>query len=97
MKQKHSKEPQWGEIPASTRQRTRRVQKHIPVSEDSTLPSLPLMTIMDVAHHLKLSRATIYRLIAHEGLPTIHFGSAVRVDPTALRQWVQVQCDNKGA
>lgn len=58
--------------------------------EQSTpTPSSPsLLTMKQVTSQLRLSRATIYRLIAREQFPVLHFGRAVRVDPTALQQWL---------
>jgi excisionase family DNA binding protein len=41
-----------------------------------------------VTSQLHFSRATIYRLIAREQFPVLHFGRAVRVDPMALQHWL---------
>jgi excisionase family DNA binding protein len=52
-------------------------------------PTQPeLMNITQVASFLKLSRATVYKLINHEGLPVIPFGRALRVSPASLQQWL---------
>ena len=47
-----------------------------------------LLNIPEVAATLRLSRATVYRLIDVEGLPVIRFGRAVRVSVTALERWL---------
>lgn len=46
------------------------------------------LSIPEVMASLRLSRATIYRLIYFEGLPVVHFGRAVRVSVVALEQWL---------
>ncbi len=52
-------------------------------------PSSPsLLTMKQVTSQLRLSRATIYRLIAREQFPVLHFGRAVRIDPAALQHWL---------
>lgn len=46
------------------------------------------LSIPEVMASLRLSRATIYRLIYYEGLPVVHFGRAVRVSVSALERWL---------
>jgi excisionase family DNA binding protein len=53
-----------------------------------TPSSSRLLTMKQVTGQLQLSRATIYRLIAREQFPVLHFGRTVRVDPAALQQWL---------
>jgi excisionase family DNA binding protein len=48
-----------------------------------------LLDIPGVCQSLCLSRATVYRLIYHEGLPVVHFGRAVRVSVAALQGWLE--------
>jgi excisionase family DNA binding protein len=48
-----------------------------------------LLDIPEVCESLRLSRATVYRLIYYEGLPVVHFGRAVRVSAVALQDWVE--------
>lgn len=48
-----------------------------------------LLRIPQVAHILGLGRKKIYQLMYFEGLPTLRFGRAVRVDPASLRQWIK--------
>jgi excisionase family DNA binding protein len=73
-------------------------KKHLPLDnaqekedegQSEPTPSSPsLLTMKQVTSQLHLSRATIYRLIAREQFPVLHFGRAVRVDPAALQQWL---------
>lgn len=48
-----------------------------------------LLTVDQVIKRLRLSRATIYRLIATEDLPTVRFGRARRVMLASLKHWVE--------
>ncbi len=48
-----------------------------------------LLTIPDVAITLGVCRATVYNLIYHKGLPTLMLGSARRVHPDSLRDWLK--------
>jgi excisionase family DNA binding protein len=45
--------------------------------------------ISQVAKVLDLSRAKVYQLIYHEGLPVIRFGRAMRVLPESLQEWLK--------
>ena len=47
------------------------------------------LNIPEVCESLRLSRAKVYRLISYEGLPVVHFGRAVRVSVSSLREWVE--------
>jgi excisionase family DNA binding protein len=53
----------------------------------STTPTV--LTIAQVAKELCLSRAKVYQLIYHEGLPTVRFGRALRVRHVALLEWLE--------
>jgi excisionase family DNA binding protein len=53
------------------------------------MPQPLLLDIPGVCQSLCLSRATVYRLIYYEGLPVVHFGRAVRVSVSSLREWVE--------
>ncbi|GHO90371.1 hypothetical protein KSF_004190 [Reticulibacter mediterranei] len=55
---------------------------------EPTVSSPNLLTMKQVTSQLQLSRTTIYRLIAREQFPILHFGRAVRVDPAALQHWL---------
>lgn len=48
-----------------------------------------LLTIPEACKSLRLSRATVYKLIDFEGFPVVRFGRAVRVSVKALEQWVE--------
>jgi excisionase family DNA binding protein len=50
-----------------------------------------LLTIPDVAIELGVCRATVYNLIYRRGLPSITLGSARRVHPDSLREWLKQQ------
>jgi len=53
-------------------------------------PTQPkLMSVAQVARLLLLSRATVYRLIHQENLPVISFGSALRISPASLQEWLK--------
>jgi excisionase family DNA binding protein len=43
------------------------------------------MTVNDVMAELRLSRATVYRLIEHGQIPAVKVGSSIRVDRDELR------------
>ena len=51
----------------------------------------PLLTIPKVAALLGVSRPTVYTLIDTEGLPVMKLGKSVRVDPAALKQWLDTK------
>lgn len=60
------------------------------MQERSNLPLQPLLlNIPQVAQLLNLSRSKVYKLIDCEGLPTKHFGRAVRISPTELDRWLK--------
>ena len=44
---------------------------------------------LEAANVLRLSRAKVYQLIEREGLPTVHFGRAVRVPVDSLQDWLR--------
>lgn len=46
------------------------------------------LSIPEVCESLRLSRATVYRLIYYKGLPVEHFGRAARVPVLAFQQWL---------
>lgn len=53
-------------------------------------PETALMSIPQVATHLGVCRAHVYKLINH-GLPVIRLGRRVLVNPTSLQQWLADQ------
>ncbi|GCE49174.1 excisionase family DNA binding protein [Thermosporothrix hazakensis] len=53
-----------------------------------------LLTPADLIKILKLSRATVYRLLQEgnpEGIPFIWIGDSKRVSPSDLRDWLAVR------
>ena len=48
-----------------------------------------VLTVAQVATELGLSRAKVYQLIYHEGLPHVRFGTALRVRYGALQRWLE--------
>jgi excisionase family DNA binding protein len=51
----------------------------------------PFLTIPKVAKLLGVSRPTVYTLIDTEGLPAMKLGKSVRIDPVALKQWLDTK------
>lgn len=49
-----------------------------------------LLTIAQVAKHLQISRAHVYKLIG-QGLPTLHLGRSVRISAASLNRWLSAQ------
>jgi excisionase family DNA binding protein len=43
-----------------------------------------LLTVADVARALRLSRATVYKLVAEEKLPHVRIGNTIRFVPGAI-------------
>ena len=58
-----------------------------------------LFRVEEAARMLGVSRATLYKLIDAEDLPTVRFGKSVRVPRKALEEWVieKVKQENKNA
>ena len=50
-----------------------------------------VLTVAQVAQELQLSRAKVYQLIHLEGLPTVQFGSTLRVRREALQRWIELR------
>lgn len=50
-----------------------------------------VLTVAQVAQELQLSRAKVYQLIHLEGLPTVPFGSTLRVRREALQRWIELR------
>ena len=48
-----------------------------------------VLTVAQVANELSLSRAKVYQLIYRDGLPTVRFGTALRVRYSALQEWLE--------
>jgi excisionase family DNA binding protein len=48
----------------------------------------PILTVTEVAHYLKISKAKIYYLIQSDQMPHIRIGKNVRVRYSDLLQWI---------
>lgn len=55
-----------------------------------------LLTIPEVAIQLGVCRATVYNLISRDGLPSVLVGSARRVHPHSLQEWLK-RCEQRNA
>lgn len=55
---------------------------------DDPHDDLQLITIVEAARRLDLSRSKVYELIADGELPTVHIGRARRIDLADLRAFV---------
>jgi len=54
------------------------------------LPPSPFLTVCEVAALLRISRATVYRLIHDSGLPAFKVGGVgdYRIDGRQLKEWL---------
>ncbi len=59
----------------------------------STTTPVPLLTVAETADHLNLSEKSVYRLIQARKLPVIRCGSALRIHPDDLRDYIDVNRD----
>lgn len=50
-----------------------------------------LLTPLDVARYLKLSKSKVYYLIQRKQIPHIKIGKNVRVKPSDLEKWLESQ------
>ncbi len=50
-----------------------------------------LMNIKETAEFLKISRASVYRLIQEKGLPVYRLGGSVRTKPDEVEKWLVSQ------
>lgn len=58
-------------------------------SKKQPLEQSILLTIPDVAVHLRVCRQTVYNYIYREQLPSVKVRGMRRVHPDSLRRWVQ--------
>lgn len=49
----------------------------------------PMHTIEEVATWLNVARSTVYKLIERGELPVVKIGTAVRIDPEAVREYLE--------
>lgn len=54
-----------------------------------------LMTIIEVAQYLRVSRSRAYELAASDGFPIIKIGKLLRVSDVALEEWLRQQVSYK--
>jgi excisionase family DNA binding protein len=55
-----------------------------------------LITAIDVAKVLKISKALAYRLISQGQIPSVRFGKTVRVKPEDLEKFIQNNLSGQG-
>jgi excisionase family DNA binding protein len=68
------------------------VQAEIAAPMDDKEETLPeILTIQEMANHLRVHRSTIYRLIWRRELPVFRVGSDWRITRPALLEWVSRQ------
>jgi len=48
----------------------------------------PIMTVVEVAHYLQVSRNTLYKLIRQRQIPVFKMGSDYRFDGDAIEKWM---------
>jgi excisionase family DNA binding protein len=48
-----------------------------------------LLTVCEVADHLRVTTDTVYRLIRHDNLPAIKVGRQWRFVPANVEDWMQ--------
>jgi excisionase family DNA binding protein len=59
------------------------------VDTEETLPEV--LTIQEMANHLRVHRSTIYRMIWRRELPVFRVGNDYRITRLALHEWVARQ------
>jgi excisionase family DNA binding protein len=59
------------------------------VSQETLQEQPLLITVEQTAKLLSLGTTKTWELIAHEGLPVVRLGRAVRVNPKRLEKWVE--------
>jgi len=48
-----------------------------------------LLTVAEVAAMLRVSRATVYRLVRNAALPVVKIGADMRIDPADVERWLE--------
>jgi excisionase family DNA binding protein len=56
----------------------------------------PWLTVKDAAPIVQMSEQALYAAIREKQFPAIHIGRRVRIDPTALREWIKNSGSNTG-
>jgi excisionase family DNA binding protein len=57
--------------------------------DDIDIPDEPLLTVVEVAHALRVSKMTIYRLVHAGEIPYVIIGKSFRVKRTALLNYIK--------
>jgi excisionase family DNA binding protein len=55
---------------------------------DDSRPNDQFLTVAEVAYMMRLSRATVYRLLQSGKLPAVRFGRSYRVSERAMNKFV---------
>lgn len=56
-------------------------------TENGIISTDTLWTVDDVARFLRLSTSSVYKMAEKKKLPCLHIGTALRFDPTAVKDW----------
>jgi len=54
------------------------------------------LTVKEAAPLARMSEQALYAAIRAKQFPAIHIGRRIRIDPTALREWIRNGCGNPG-
>jgi excisionase family DNA binding protein len=57
-------------------------------TRETELADLGLLTVVEAARLLRISRNLAYELVAQHQIPSVHFGRIIRVPRQALEAWV---------
>ncbi len=49
-----------------------------------------LLTVSDLANHLKISRSKAYTLVNQKGFPVIKLGKCIRISQKQLKKWLHI-------
>jgi excisionase family DNA binding protein len=54
------------------------------------------LTVKEAAPIVQMSEQALYAAIREKQFPAIHIGTRIRIDPTALREWIKNGGSNPG-
>jgi excisionase family DNA binding protein len=75
--------------------RPRTVRGRTDTEDDVMLAASPhLLTIVDAAQHLGISRSKVYELLAAGELPSVRIGRTRRIAVTALEEFIAAHTDH---
>jgi len=63
--------------------------KEVSCVDSQELPRV--LTVIEIAHYLRISRSAAYELLRHPDFPAIRLGRTVRVSRAAFMQWLEKQ------